>query len=93
MKLLYTISILKIEKYYAGFNMSPKNKFFEVSVRMLHEDAKGKIKKVVYKYLIDGADTSQAEKNALKLLEGTLDDFEIIGINLSKVQEVYIDKS
>jgi len=71
--------------------MSPKNKFYEVSVSISTEDNKGRIKKNVVKYLVDGADTSQAEKNTYKLMEGTMDDWEIIGINRSKIQEIYIE--
>lgn len=70
--------------------MSPKNKFYEVSVSISTEDNKGRIKKNVVKYLVDGADTAQAEKNTYKLMEGTMDDWEIIGINRSKIQEIYI---
>lgn len=71
--------------------MSPKNKFYEVSVSISTEDNKGRIKKNVIKYLVDGADTAQAEKNTYKLMEGTMDDWEIIGINRSKIQEIYIE--
>lgn len=71
--------------------MSPKNKFYEVSVSISIEDNKGRIKKNVVKYLVDGADTAQAEKNTYKLMEGTMDDWEIIGINRSKIQEIYIE--
>ena len=71
--------------------MSPKNKFYEVSVSMSMEDNKGRIKKQTYKYLIDAPDTNQAEKNTMKLLEGTMFDWEIIGINLSKISEIYME--
>lgn len=71
--------------------MSPKNKFYEVSVSISTEDNKGRIKKNIVKYLVDGADTAQAEKNTYKLMEGTMDDWEIIGINRSKIQEIYIE--
>ena len=37
------------------------------------------------------ADTNQAEKNTMKLLEGTMFDWEIIGINLSKISEIYME--
>lgn len=71
--------------------MSPKNKFYEVSVSIETEDNKGRIKKNVVKYLIDGADTNQAEKNTYKLMEGTMSDWEIIGINRSKIAEVFVE--
>lgn len=71
--------------------MSPQNKFYEVSVKMNFEDNKGRVKKEVKKYLIDAADTNQAEKNTMKLLEGTMFDWEIVGINLSKICEIYMN--
>ena len=48
--------------------------------------------KEVKKYLIDAPDTNKAEKNTFKLLEDTTFDWEIIGINLSKICEVYLDE-
>lgn len=66
------------------------NRFYEVSVCMEEEDNKGKTKKTVYRYLVDAADTVMAEKNTMKLLEGTMCDWEIIGINLSRIKEVFI---
>jgi len=71
--------------------MSPQNKFYEVSVKMNFEDNKGRVKKEVKKYLIDAADTNQAEKNTMKLLKGTMFDWEIVGINLSKICEIYMN--
>ena len=70
--------------------MSPKNgRYYEVLVSIETEDSKGRLKKQSVKYLIDAADTAMAEKNTMKLMEGTLDDWEIIGINLSKIKEVF----
>ena len=76
--------------------MSPKYKFYEVSVciKSEEENDKGKVKtkKSVYKYLIDAADTNMAEKKTFKLMEGTLDEWEIIGINLSRISEIVINE-
>lgn len=72
--------------------MSPKHgRYYEVLVSIETEDSKGRLKKQSVKYLIDAADTAMAEKNTMKLMEGTLDDWEIIGINLSKIKEVFDD--
>ena len=72
--------------------MSPKHgRYYEVLVYIETEDSKGRLKKQSVKYLIDAADTAMAEKNTMKLMEGTLDDWEIIGINLSKIKEVFDD--
>lgn len=72
--------------------MVPEIRFYEVSVRFNIEDNKGKIKKETKKYLVDANDVSQAEKNTFKLLEGTMYDWEIISISVSKISEVYINK-
>lgn len=64
-------------------------RYYEVLVSIETEDDKGHIKKQSVKYLIDAADTNMAEKNTMKLMEGTMEDWEIIGINLSKIKEVY----
>ena len=70
--------------------MSPENKFYEVSVAISEEDNKGRIKKNVVKYLIDAPDTRGAENNTMKLMKGTMSDWEIIGINISKIKEIYL---
>ena len=70
--------------------MTPKNKFYEVSVKFEIEN-NGKLKKETKKYLIDAKDIPEAEKNTFKLLEGTMYDWEIISISLSKINEIYID--
>lgn len=72
--------------------MSPENKFYEVSVKFEIEDNRGKIKREVKKYLIDAQDIPQAEKNTFKLLEGTMYDWEIISISVSKISEIYINE-
>ena len=70
--------------------MSPKyGRYYEVIVSIEAEDEKGKLKKQSVKYLIDAVDTAMAEANTLKLMEGTMGDWEIIGINLSKIKEVF----
>ncbi len=73
--------------------MTPKNnKYYEVTVSIEAEDNKGRLKKQSVKYLIDAADTAMAEKNTMKLMEGTMFDWEIVGINLSKIKEIYAEE-
>jgi len=72
--------------------MSPKNKFYEVGVKMEIETDSGKIKKQNVRYLVDAADTTSAEANTLKLLDGTMNSFEIVSIKLSNIQEVWVDE-
>lgn len=72
--------------------MTPANgRYYEVIVSIESEDEKGRLKKQNIKYLVDAADTNMAEKNTMKLMEETMDSWEIIGINLSKIKEVYDD--
>jgi hypothetical protein len=73
--------------------MSPNNendRFYEVTVAISTEDEKGRVKKQNYKYLIDAASTADAEKNTYKLMDGTIDDWEIASISVSKIKEVYM---
>lgn len=70
--------------------MSPNDKFYEVVVCISEEDNKGRIKKNNVKYLIDAPDTNKAEKNTMKLMEGTMSDWEILSISLSKIKEIYL---
>ena len=73
--------------------MSPQYKFYEVTVQIETVDEKtGKAKKKNEKYLIDACDTNMAEKNTFKLMENTMFDWEIVGINLSRVQEVFVNE-
>lgn len=73
--------------------MTPKNnRYYEVTVSIEAEDNKGRLKKQSVKYLIDAADTAMAEKNTMKLMEGTMFDWEIVGINLSKIKEIYSEE-
>ena len=70
--------------------MDPKHgRYYEVNVLMELEDEKGRIKKQSVKYLVDAADTTMAEQNTMKLLNSAMYDWEIVGINLSKIREVY----
>ena len=70
--------------------MDPKHgRYYEVNVLMELEDDKGRIKKQSVKYLVDAADTTMAEQNTMKLLDAAMYDWEIVGINLSKIREVY----
>ena len=70
--------------------MDPKHgRYYEVNVLMELEDEKGRIKKQSVKYLVDAADTTMAEQNTMKLLDGAMYDWEIVGINLSKIREGY----
>ena len=70
--------------------MDPKHgRYYEVNVLMELEDDKGRIKKQSVKYLVDAADTTMAEQNTMKLLDGAMYDWELVGINLSKIREVY----
>lgn len=70
--------------------MSPNDKFYEVVVCISEEDNKGRIKKNNVKYLIDAPDTNKAERNTMKLMEGTTSDWEILSISLSKIKEIYL---
>lgn len=69
--------------------MTPKNRFYDVVVSIEEVLDNGKVKKSSVKYLVDAADTNEAEKNTMKLMDGTMSDWEITSISLSKIREVY----
>ena len=70
-----------VRKILYKINMSPKyGRYYEVIVSIEAEDEKGKLKKQSVKYLIDAVDTAMAEANTMKLMEGTMGDWEIIDL-------------
>ena len=57
--------------------MDPKHgRYYEVNVLMELEDDKGRIKEQSVKYLVDADDTTMAEQNTMKLLDGAMYDWE-----------------
>lgn len=67
-------------------------KYFEVVVQVRHEseDSKGnvKVKKLSEVYLVDAVSVTEAEARIVKLLSGTIRDFEVIQVKSSKIIEV-----
>lgn len=71
-------------------NVVAADNFYDVVVSMSIVDDKGREKKSNVKYLVDAADIVEAEKNTTKLLDGTMSDWEIVSISISKTKEVWI---
>jgi len=67
-------------------------KYFEVVVQVRHEseDSKGnvKVKKLNEVYLVDAMSVTEAEARVIKLLSGTIRDFEVVLVKGSKIVEV-----
>lgn len=67
-------------------------KYFEVVVQVRHEseDSKGnvKVKKLNEVYLVDAMTVTEAEARVIKLLSGTIRDFEVVLVKGSKIVEV-----
>ena len=59
---------------------------------MIIVDEKGREKKSNEKYLVDASNIVEAEKNVTKLLDGTMSDWEIVSISVSKTKEVWINE-
>ena len=71
-------------------NVVAADNFYDVVVSMSIVDDKGREKKSNVKYLVDAADIVEAEKNTTKLLYGTMSDWEIVSISISKTKEVWV---
>ena len=73
-------------------NITAKNTFYDVVVSMIIVDEKGREKKSNEKYLVDASNIVEAEKNVTKLLDGTMSDWEIVSISVSKTKEVWVNE-
>ena len=73
-------------------NITAKDTFYDVIVSMIIVDEKGREKKSNEKYLVDASNIVEAEKNVTKLLDGTMSDWEIVSISVSKTKEVWINE-
>lgn len=71
-------------------NVVAADNFYDVVVSMSIVDNKGREKKSNVKYLVDAVDIVEAEKNTTKLLDGTMSDWEIVSISISKTKEVWV---
>lgn len=73
-------------------NITAKDTFYDVIVSMIIVDEKGREKKSNEKYLVDASNIVEAEKNVTKLLDGTMSDWEIVSISVSKIKEVWVNE-
>ncbi len=73
-------------------NITAKDTFYDVVVSMIIVDEKGREKKSNEKYLVDASNIVEAEKNVTKLLDGTMSDWEIVSISVSKTKEVWVNE-
>lgn len=73
-------------------NITAKDTFYDVVVSMINVDEKGREKKSNEKYLVDASNIVEAEKNVTKLLDGTMSDWEIVSISVSKTKEVWVNE-
>lgn len=73
-------------------NLTAKDNFYDIVVSMIIVDDKGREKKSNEKYLIDASNIVEAEKNLTKLLDGTMSDWEIVSISVSKTKEVWVNE-
>ena len=73
-------------------NITAKDNFYDVVVSMIIVDDKGREKKSNEKYLVDASNIVEAEKNVTKLLDGTMSDWEIVSISVSKIKEVWVNE-
>ena len=73
-------------------NITAKDTFYDVVVSMIIVDEKGREKQSNEKYLVDASNIVEAENNVTKLLDGTMSDWEIVSISVSKTKEVWVNE-
>lgn len=66
-------------------------KYYQVTVALETEDAKGKIKKVKEIYLVDALSCTEAEAKLVKKFvnDGVKNDFEVTKVTDTKILEVF----
>ena len=71
--------------------MDAVNRFYTATVQIETEDEKGKIKKTKEQHLVDAKDPSDARMKIIEMMSGTMFDWDITSIQLSKISCVYGD--
>jgi hypothetical protein len=69
--------------------MSPKDKYWLVTVEVVDEDENGKIKRSKEKHLVDAFDVVGVEKKVKETMDGETRDWVIKSIVLAGIIEVY----
>ncbi len=69
--------------------MSPKDKYWLVTVEVIDEDENGKIKRSKEKHLVDAFDVVGVEKKVKETMDGETRDWVIKSIVLAGIIEVY----
>ena len=66
--------------------------YFVVSIKVMIEDAKGKVKKHTERYLVDAMSVTEAEARAVKYMEDQgVNEFEVSAASQSKIVAVIND--
>lgn len=71
--------------------MDALNRFYQATVVVETEDEKGKIKKVKETHLVDAKDPQDVQQKVVEMMSGTMFDWDIQSIQLSKISVVYGD--
>lgn len=71
--------------------MDAVNRFYVVTVVVETEDEKGRIKKTRENHLVDAKDPTDVQAKVLEMMKGTMFDWDIASIQLSKISVVYGD--
>lgn len=69
--------------------MAPKDKYWLVTIEIIEEDDKGRIKRSKEKHLVDAADITKVEAKVKEMFNGETRDWEIKSIVLPGIIEVY----
>lgn len=70
--------------------LEPQHGFYQVVVEVATEDSEtGKVKKVKEVHLVDGVNPTDVEAKVAQEMEGTMWEWKITSMNVSKIQLVY----
>ena len=69
--------------------LEPKDHFWQVQIEILEEDENGKVKKNKEVHLVDSPTAGGCEKIVAEAMKGTIQEWKIVSVTLSKVIMVY----
>lgn len=72
--------------------VSPEHGYWQVTVELLEENDKGKLKKRREVYLIDAIDVAMVETRLFELMKGCMCEWNVVSVVKSKVCMAYINE-
>lgn len=70
--------------------LEPEHGFYQVTIEIATEDEEtGKVKKVKEVHLVDGVNPTDVETKVAENMDGTMYEWKIVSMAVSKIQQVY----